>query len=201
MFSSNDIGLIPFECRNLFLRNTQLHAVTVRRNRRNPFSPGSRKRKIESMRAVVQRVASASVEVEGRPVSAIGPGLLVLVGLHETDVESDAEYICRKVLNMRLFPNEKTGKNWDQNVQRKRCFNETINLKTCAPTITNGRMKKTHASKIIVDAKFLRFAILDRLCKEIMKFCWVNLVNDGPVTMQLDSAQSSKNPNCAVETL
>ncbi|CDO96727.1 unnamed protein product [Coffea canephora] len=71
------------------------------------------------MRMVVQRVASASVEVEGRIVSAIGPGLLVLVGLHESDADSDAEYICRKVLNMRLFPNEKTGKTWDQNVMQK----------------------------------------------------------------------------------
>ncbi|XP_073123154.1 uncharacterized protein [Henckelia pumila] len=117
MFSSNDIGLVPFECRNnIFLRRTKLHASTVRRNR---VSPGARKRKIKSMRAVVQRVASASVEVEGRTVSEIGPGLLVLVGLHGTDVESDADYICRKVLNMRLFPNEKTGKSWDQNVVQR----------------------------------------------------------------------------------
>ncbi|KAG8045506.1 hypothetical protein GUJ93_ZPchr0008g12723 [Zizania palustris] len=72
------------------------------------------------MRAVVQRVLSASVEVEGLVVSAIGPGLLVLVGVHEADTDSDADYICRKVLNMRLFPNEKTGKAWDQSVvQRK----------------------------------------------------------------------------------
>uniref|UniRef100_A0ACD5VE84 Uncharacterized protein n=1 Tax=Avena sativa TaxID=4498 RepID=A0ACD5VE84_AVESA len=68
------------------------------------------------MRAVVQRVLSASVEVEGRVVSAIGPGLLVLVGVHETDTDSDADYICRKVLNMRLFPNDKTEKAWDQSV-------------------------------------------------------------------------------------
>ncbi|XP_057470917.1 uncharacterized protein LOC130759743 [Actinidia eriantha] len=77
------------------------------------------------MTAVVQRVASASVEVseknqlslfslsttcagEGRIVSEIGPGLLVL-GIHESDVDSDADYIYRKVLSMRLFPNEKTG--------------------------------------------------------------------------------------------
>nr|GMC85626.1 D-tyrosyl-tRNA(Tyr) deacylase [Ipomoea batatas] len=68
------------------------------------------------MRAIVQRVTSASVEVEGKVVSAIGPGLLVLVGLHESDVDSDADYICRKVLNMRLFPNEETGKTWDHSV-------------------------------------------------------------------------------------
>lgn len=71
------------------------------------------------MRAVVQRVASASVEVEGRTVSEIGPGLLVLIGIHDSDVDSDADYICRKVLNMRLFPNESTGKAWDQNVMQR----------------------------------------------------------------------------------
>ncbi|XP_022994489.1 D-aminoacyl-tRNA deacylase isoform X2 [Cucurbita maxima] len=71
------------------------------------------------MRAVVQRVASASVEVDGRTVSEIGPGLLVLIGVHDSDTDSDAEYICRKVLNMRLFPNESTSKAWDLNVMQK----------------------------------------------------------------------------------
>ncbi|RRT39685.1 hypothetical protein B296_00034945 [Ensete ventricosum] len=69
-----------------------------------------------AMRAVVQRVLSASVEVEGRVVSEIGPGLLVLVGVHESDTDADADYICRKVLNMRLFSNSKTGKAWDLSV-------------------------------------------------------------------------------------
>jgi D-tyrosyl-tRNA(Tyr) deacylase len=68
------------------------------------------------MRAVIQRVSSSSVTVDGRIVSEIGPGLLVLIGIHESDTESDADYICRKVLNMRLFSNETTGKGWDQNV-------------------------------------------------------------------------------------
>ncbi|XP_028553314.1 D-aminoacyl-tRNA deacylase isoform X2 [Dendrobium catenatum] len=71
------------------------------------------------MRAIVQRVLSASVEVEGRLVSEIGPGLLVFIGIHESDVEADADYICRKVLNMRLFPNEKSGKAWDQSVMQR----------------------------------------------------------------------------------
>ncbi|XP_062208272.1 uncharacterized protein LOC133909728 isoform X2 [Phragmites australis] len=71
------------------------------------------------MRAVVQRVLSASVEVEGRVVSEIGPGILVLVGVHEADTDSDADYMCRKVLNMRLFPNEKTGKAWDRSVMQR----------------------------------------------------------------------------------
>ncbi|KAB1221996.1 D-tyrosyl-tRNA(Tyr) deacylase [Morella rubra] len=74
---------------------------------------------IRGMRAVVQRVAAASVEVDGRVVSEIGPGLVVLVGVHESDSDSDADYICRKVLNMRLFPNENSGRGWDQNVMQR----------------------------------------------------------------------------------
>ncbi|PKA47252.1 D-tyrosyl-tRNA(Tyr) deacylase [Apostasia shenzhenica] len=72
------------------------------------------------MRAVVQRVLSASVEVEGRIVSEIGAGILVLVGIHDSDVEADADYICRKVLNMRLFPNEQSGKAWDHSVMQRK---------------------------------------------------------------------------------
>lgn len=74
---------------------------------------------VRAMRAVVQRVASASVEVDGRVVSEIGPGLLVLVGIHDSDGTIDADYICRKVLNMRLFPNETTDKAWDLSVMQK----------------------------------------------------------------------------------
>jgi len=48
---------------------------------------------VRAMRAVVQRVASASVEVEGRIVSEIGPGLLVLVGIHDSDSDADADYM------------------------------------------------------------------------------------------------------------
>ncbi|KAH1217929.1 D-aminoacyl-tRNA deacylase [Glycine soja] len=92
--------------------STSTSTVTVRRRRR-------RNAVTTAMRAVVQRVASASVEVEGRIVSEIGPGLLVLVGIHDSDSDADADYICRKVLNMRLFPNENTGKAWDHSVMQK----------------------------------------------------------------------------------
>jgi D-tyrosyl-tRNA(Tyr) deacylase len=56
------------------------------------------------MRAVVQRVSEASVQVEGRLVSRIGPGLLVLVGVGRDDGESDAAFLADKVANLRIFP-------------------------------------------------------------------------------------------------
>lgn len=43
----------------------------------------------------------------------------MLIGLLDSDVDADADFICRKVLNMRLFPNDKNGKAWDQNVMQK----------------------------------------------------------------------------------
>ncbi|KAL2467305.1 D-Tyr-tRNA(Tyr) deacylase family protein [Abeliophyllum distichum] len=160
------------------------------------------------MKAVVQRVASASVEVEGRTVSAIGPGLLVLVGLHESDVESDAEYICRKVLNMRLYPNEKTGKTWDQNVMQRNYEVLLVSQFTLYGVLKGNKPdfhvamppeKAKHFYSSLVE-KFRRAykmdAIKDGVFGAMMK---VNSVNDGPVTMQLDSAQSSRNTNGAVE--
>ncbi len=50
------------------------------------------------MRAIVQRVTSASVVVDGKTVGAIGPGICVLVGVGRNDTEKDAEFICRKVV-------------------------------------------------------------------------------------------------------
>ena len=58
------------------------------------------------MRAVVQRVAQAAVTVEGRTAGAIGPGLLVLLGVARGDVEKDAEDLAEKVAHLRVFPDE-----------------------------------------------------------------------------------------------
>lgn len=126
---SSNLGFIPFQYQGLYFHKPlqlhkfpPIHSAIDRHKRRNRVGLGRRKLLIKSMKAVIQRVASASVEVgqkyfthstychiclifgcwyaqgvvlqvEGRTVSAIGPGLLVLVGLHESDVESDAEYM------------------------------------------------------------------------------------------------------------
>jgi D-tyrosyl-tRNA(Tyr) deacylase len=58
------------------------------------------------VRAVVQRVLEASVSVDGGRVAAIGPGLAVLLGVQLEDGESDADYLADKVLNLRVFPDE-----------------------------------------------------------------------------------------------
>ncbi|VFQ89479.1 unnamed protein product [Cuscuta campestris] len=153
------------------------------------------------MRAIVQRVASASVEVEGRLVSAIGPGLLVLVGLHDSDSDADADYICRKVLNMRLFPNEETGKTWDLSVIQKNHEILLVSQFTLCG-ILKGNKPDFHLAMPPDKAKPFYAAVVEKFRKTykhdavkdgifgaMMK---VNLVNDGPVTMEVDSTQKTK---------
>jgi len=55
------------------------------------------------MRAVVQRVSKASVTVEGRVVGSIGPGFLVLLGVRQGDTEADADYLAEKIAYLRIF--------------------------------------------------------------------------------------------------
>ncbi|XP_034672324.1 D-aminoacyl-tRNA deacylase [Vitis riparia] len=171
-------------------------------------SVSRRRAQVRAMRAIVQRVSSASVEVEGRIVSEIGPGLLVLVGVHESDTDSDADYICRKVLNMRLFPNETTGRAWDQSVVQKN-YGVLLVSQFTLYGILKGNKPDFHVAMPPQKAKpfyasFIdRFrtsynpdAIKDGVFGAMMK---VNLVNDGPVTMQLDSSQPSKNAKDGME--
>jgi D-tyrosyl-tRNA(Tyr) deacylase len=58
------------------------------------------------MRVVAQRVAGAKVNVEGKPVGEIGDGLLVLLGVARDDTEEDANYLIDKTLNLRIFSDE-----------------------------------------------------------------------------------------------
>ncbi|KAK7306589.1 hypothetical protein VNO77_44538 [Canavalia gladiata] len=167
-----------------------------------------RRNAVKAMRAMVQRVASASVEVEGRIVSEIGPGLLVLVGIHDSDSDADADYICRKVLNMRLFPNENTGKAWDHSVMQKN-YQVLLVSQFTLYGFLKGNKPDFHVAMGPQRAKPFYASLLDRFRNAynsdaikdgvfgaMMK---VNLVNDGPVTMQLDS-QSPKNTADAAES-
>ncbi len=56
------------------------------------------------MRAVVQRVKESKVEVDGKSVGAIGPGLLIFLGVGEDDSEKDCDYLANKIVHLRIFP-------------------------------------------------------------------------------------------------
>jgi len=58
------------------------------------------------MRAVVQRVKKASVSVEGRLVGAVGPGLMILLGIRDGDTEEEARWMAPKIATLRIFPDD-----------------------------------------------------------------------------------------------
>jgi D-aminoacyl-tRNA deacylase len=58
------------------------------------------------MRALIQRVGSARVTVDGQPVGLIGPGLLVFLGVSRDDAETDAGYLADKIAGLRIFPDD-----------------------------------------------------------------------------------------------
>ncbi|KAF3788403.1 D-tyrosyl-tRNA(Tyr) deacylase [Nymphaea thermarum] len=148
-----------------------------------------------------QKFVIGWIQVEGRTVSEIGPGLLVLVGIHENDGEGDAEYICRKVLNMRIFPNEKTGKAWDQSVMQRNSGVLLVSQFTLYGVL-KGNKPDFHVAMPPQKAETFYASLVDRFRRSYspdsvkdgvfgakMK---VDLVNDGPVTLQLDSAKPEK---------
>jgi D-tyrosyl-tRNA(Tyr) deacylase len=68
------------------------------------------------MKAVIQRVNHASVEVNGQTVGKIGPGLAILVGITHGDGDEDIKYLAEKAVNMRIFPAEDGDSGFDRSV-------------------------------------------------------------------------------------
>mmetsp|Transcript_3397 Transcript_3397/g.8425 ORF Transcript_3397/g.8425 Transcript_3397/m.8425 type:complete len:171 (+) Transcript_3397:312-824(+) len=167
------------------------------------------------MRAVVQRVLSARVDVDGQTVSSIGHGLLCLVGLQTGDGEVDAEYICRKILNGRWFHNtskthpgdgnndghdgEKkygTSKPWDLSVrdldyevllvsQFTLCHKFKGNKPDFRGAMAPGEARGAYGSLVRrVAAAYAEDKVKDGVFGAMME---VHLVNDGPVTVIIDS--------------
>ncbi|HRX10373.1 MAG TPA: D-aminoacyl-tRNA deacylase, partial [Draconibacterium sp.] len=58
------------------------------------------------MRVVIQRVSEASVKVEGKVLSAIHQGMLILVGIEDTDMEEDISWLTNKIIQLRIFDDE-----------------------------------------------------------------------------------------------
>ena len=92
-------------------------------SRKQPLRPALKKpHAVVAMRAVIQRVKSASVSVDGQLVSSIGPGLLCFMGIRAEDTAEDAEYVARKVLNARFFQNPDSKRQWDRSVSAYQRF-------------------------------------------------------------------------------
>jgi len=145
------------------------------------------------MRAVVQRVRRAKVDVAGRTVGEIGPGLLVFLGVGHIDSEKDCDYLAGKIANLRIFSDEQGLMNrsvlelggevlvvsqftlWGDCVKGRR-----PSFTRAAPP-EKARMVYEHFTRQIRE-KGLKVAT--GVFQEMME---VDLINDGPVTILLDS--------------
>ncbi|HOG63348.1 MAG TPA: D-aminoacyl-tRNA deacylase [Sedimentibacter sp.] len=145
------------------------------------------------MRAVVQRVKSAHVKVKDKIIGSIGQGILQFLGVEETDQETDLEYMCEKIPNLRIFEDE-NGK-MNKSLLDVEGSILVISQFTLLGDARKGRRPSfTDAAKpekaIPMYEKFIACMKEKNITTQSGEFgaeMEVELINDGPVTILLDS--------------
>lgn len=146
------------------------------------------------MKAVVQRVRNATVSIDGNVHSSIGQGFLVLLGIHKEDTDSDVEWMVRKVANMRVFEDENGLINSDLSTIEGEVL--VVSQFTLIASTKKGNRPSFNdaADPQKGNAYYLSVAeglesVLDRPVKTgvFAANMQVSLVNDGPVTITLDT--------------
>ena len=150
------------------------------------------------MRALVQRVSRASVTVQGETVGEIGAGFVVLIGVSRDDVEADADYIVNKVAHLRVFADEQGKFNrsaMDVGAELLLISQFTLHADTrkgrrpsfvdaAPPTLAEPLFDRTVA-------KFRESGL--RVATGVFQaHMMVSLINDGPVTIMIDSADRER---------
>jgi D-tyrosyl-tRNA(Tyr) deacylase len=148
------------------------------------------------MRAVVQRVSRAQVTVGEEITGQIGMGLLVLLGVGRDDHEADASYLAGKICELRIFEDDQGKMN--RNVQEAGGSVLAVSQFTLYGDVRRGRRPSFDAAAAPESARWLYEFFVEQIraaglrCEtgrfqEMMK---VELVNEGPVTILLDSAKA-----------
>ena len=138
------------------------------------------------MRALVQRVSRASVSVDGRVVSGIGPGLLVLLGITHGDTERGADWLADKVRTLRIFADAEGRMNEPLGDREVLCVSQF--------TLYGDARRGTRPSYTAAAAPEPARRLYERFCDRIGAqrgvfgaMMAVELVNDGPVTLLVES--------------
>jgi D-aminoacyl-tRNA deacylase len=148
------------------------------------------------MRAVVQRVSRAKVTVNGEMAGEIGPGLLVLLGVGQTDTEADAIYVAEKICGLRVFEDAQGKMN--RSVHDVGGSVLAVSQFTLYGDVRRGKRPSFDAAAAPEKARELYEVFVERIraaglrCetgrfREMMK---VESVNEGPVTILLDSSKA-----------
>jgi D-tyrosyl-tRNA(Tyr) deacylase len=150
------------------------------------------------MRALIQRVSEAKVIVSDRTVGAIRTGLLVFLGVAKRDGTGDAEYLIDKILGLRIFPDE-AGK-MNRNVSEAGGSLLIVSQFTLYADCRKGRRPSFDDAAAPRDAQSLYDYFVEAARKRSVPVetgvfqatMEVHLVNDGPVTMQIESPGGTK---------
>jgi D-tyrosyl-tRNA(Tyr) deacylase len=146
------------------------------------------------MRAVLQRVTSASVTVGGKTVSEIGKGLLVLVGITEGDNKDDVDYITRKIVGTKMWDSE--DKKWSRSIKDNH-YEVLIVSQFTLYSVCKGnkldfhRAMSSNKARLFFD-DFVRHVQSVYMADKVKVGAFgemmdVRLNNDGPVTVVIDS--------------
>lgn len=145
------------------------------------------------MRALLQRVSSGSVSIDGQITGCIKAGLVILIGVGKDDGQSDVDYLVRKTANLRIFADEK-GK---MNLSIKDIAGEALVISqfTLYADTSRGNRPGFESAASPDLAKQLYLQYISGLIKEGIKVATgtfaasmlVNIDNDGPVTIMLES--------------
>jgi D-aminoacyl-tRNA deacylase len=146
------------------------------------------------MKVVIQRVSEASVTIAGQVKSAIGPGLLVLVGIEDADGAEDIDWLCNKIANLRIF-NDEAG------VMNKSVLEINGELLVVSQFTLQASTKKGNRPSYIKASKpDVAIPMYEAFVKKLGEITHqaigtgefgadmkVRLLNDGPVTILIDS--------------
>ncbi|EUC57775.1 D-tyrosyl-tRNA(Tyr) deacylase [Rhizoctonia solani AG-3 Rhs1AP] len=154
------------------------------------------------MRAVIQRVSSASVTVDFNVVSSISQGLMCLIGIGDDDTEKDSDYIINKILSLKVFDDPANGAMWKKSVKDVEgeilCVSQFTLM---AKTIKGAKPDFHKASEL---SRPLYASLLESMGRAYVPsrikdgqfgaMMSVSLTNEGPVTLTIDSRKFEYTP-------
>lgn len=146
------------------------------------------------MRVIIQRVKSSSVSIEDRVVAKIDRGLNLLVGISATDTETELDWMTRKCLELRLFPDPETDKLWSKSIVDIQGEILVVSQFTLYGDCRKGRRPSFSNSAAPEIAEPLYELFIDKLKTSSLNIATgqfgammnVRIENDGPVTLILE---------------